>query len=90
MQSKYEMSMMGELTYFLGLQVKQVKDGIFISQTKYIYDKLKKFDLTECSSAKTPMATVTKLEINTKETKVDISNYKGMVGSLLYLTANRC
>ena len=61
MQSKYEMSMMGELTYFLGLQVKQVKDGIFISQTKYIYDLLKKFDLTDCSSAKTPMATATKL-----------------------------
>ena len=88
MQSKYEMSMMGELTYFLGLQVKQVKDGIFISQTKYIYDLFKKFDFTECSSAKTPMATATKLEINTKETKVDISNYRGMVGSLLYITAS--
>ena len=89
MQSKYEMSMMGELTYFLGLQVKQVKDVIFISQTKYIYDLLKKFDLTDCSSAKIPMATATKLEINTKETKVDISNYRGMVGSLIYLTASR-
>ena len=86
-QSKYEMSMMGELTYFLGSQVKQVKDGIFISQTKYIYDQLKKFDLTEGSSVKTPMAT--KLDINTKERKVDISNYTGMVGSLLYLTASR-
>ena len=42
------MSMMGELTYFLGLQVKQVKEGIFINQTKYIYDLLKKFDLTDC------------------------------------------
>ena len=89
MQSKYEMSMMGELKYFLCLQVKQVKDGIFISQTKYIYDLFKKFDLTDCSSAKTPMATATKLEINTKETKVYISNYRGMVGSLLYLTASR-
>ena len=48
MQSKYEMSMMRELTYFLGLQFKQVKDEIFISQTKYIYDLLKKFDLTDC------------------------------------------
>ena len=89
MQSKYEMSMMGELTCFLGLQVKQVKDGIFISQTKHIYDLLKKFDLTDYSSAKTPMATTTKLEINIKETKVDISNYRGMVGSLFYLTASR-
>ena len=89
MQSKYEMSMMGKLTYFLGLQVKQVKDGIFISQTKYIYELLKKFDLTDCSSAKTPMATTTKLELNTKETKVDISNYRGIIGSLLYLTSSR-
>ena len=88
-ESKYEMSMMAELTYFLSLQFKQVKDGIFISQTKYIYYLLKKFDLTECSSAKNPMATATKLEINTKETKVDISNYRGMVGSLLYLTTSR-
>ena len=84
MQSKYEMSMIDELTYFFGLQVKQVKDGIFISQTKYIYDLLKTFDLTDCSSDKTPMATATKLEVNTKDSKVDISNYRGMVGSLLY------
>ena len=89
MQSKYEMSMMGELTYFLGLQVKQVKDNFFLSQIKYIYDILKKFDLTDCGSAKTPMATVTKLELNTRDSKVDISNYRGMVGSLLYLTASR-
>ena len=89
MQSKYEMSMMGELTYFLGLQVKQVSDGIFISQTKYIYDLLKKFDLMDCSSAKTPMATATKLELNKAEKSVDISSYRGMVGSLLYLTASR-
>ena len=89
MQSKYEMSMMGELTYFLSLQVKQVKDGIFISQTKYIYDLLKNFDLTDYSLAKTAMPTATKLELNTKESKVDISSYRGMVGSLLYLTSGR-
>ena len=89
MQSKYKMSMMGELKYFLGLQFKQVKDGIFISRTKYIYDLLKKFDLTDCSSPKTPMTTGTKLEVNTKESMVDISNYRGIVGSLLYLTPSR-
>ena len=61
-----------ELTYFLGLQVKQLKDGIFISQTKYIYDILKKLDLTDCSFSKTPMATTTKLELNIKESQVDI------------------
>ncbi|KAL8121447.1 hypothetical protein AgCh_018250 [Apium graveolens] len=88
MQSKYEMSMMGELTYFLGLQVKQVSDGIFISQTKYIFDLLKKFDLVDYTSVKTPMATAIKLELNTTEKSVDISSYRGMVGSLLYLTAS--
>ncbi|KAL8109077.1 hypothetical protein AgCh_025245 [Apium graveolens] len=82
MQSKYEMSMMGELTYFLGLQVKQVSDGIFISQTKYIHDLLKEFDLMDCTSAKTPMATATKLELNPTEKSVDISSYRGMVDSL--------
>ena len=89
MQSKYVMSMMGELNFFLGLQVIQVKDGIFIRQTKYVHDLLKNFDLTDCSSAKTSMATATKLEINTKESKIDISNYRGMISSLLYLTASR-
>ena len=63
MQSKYEMSMMGELTYFLGLQVKQVNDGIFICQTKYINDLLKKFDMENCSIAKTPIPTATKLDL---------------------------
>ena len=89
MQSKYEMSMMGEPNYFLGLQVKQVESGIFISQTKYIFDLLKKFDLMDCSPAKIPMPTATKLELNTKEKKVDISRYRDMVGSFLYLTASR-
>ena len=89
MQSKYAMRMMGELTYFFGLQVKQVKDGIFIIQTKYVHDLLKKFDLTDCSFSKTLMPTATKLEMNANESKVDISNYRGMVGSLLYLTSSR-
>ena len=53
MQSRYEMSMMGELKFFLGLQF---SERIFISQTKYIKDLLKKFDLEDCTSAKTPMA----------------------------------
>ncbi|KAJ9541914.1 hypothetical protein OSB04_028420 [Centaurea solstitialis] len=56
MQSQYKMSMMGELTYFLGLQVKQSEKGIFISQGKYVRDMLKKFDLTTCSKMKTPDA----------------------------------
>jgi len=89
MQSKYEMSLMSELNYFLGLQIKQVNEGIFISQSKYIYNLLKKYDLQDCSPAKTPMATTTKLEIEAKDPKVDITIYRGMVGSLLYLTTSR-
>ena len=74
---------------FLVCKSNNLRMASFISQTKYILDLLKKFDLTECSSAKILMVTATKLEINTKKTKVDISNYRGMIGSLLYLTASR-
>ncbi|KAL8098520.1 hypothetical protein AgCh_031337 [Apium graveolens] len=70
-------------------RVKQVSDGILISQTKYISNLLKKFDLMDCTSAKTPMTTTTKLELNATEKSMDISSYRGMVGSLLYLTASR-
>ena len=66
--------MMGELTCFLDLQVKQVNEGIFINQTKHIYDLLKKFDLMDCKVAKTPIATATKLEINPNEKSVDSSS----------------
>ena len=89
MQSEYEMSMMGELSYFLGLQVSQRNDGIFISQTKYVKDLLKKFGMVDCSPASTPMSTTTKLDEDKKGKSVDISSYRGMIGSLLYLTASR-
>ena len=61
MQGKFEMSMMEELKFFLGLQIKQGKDGIFINQTKYARDILKKFGMDEVKSSKTPMSTTTKL-----------------------------
>ena len=89
MQSKYEMSMMGELTYFLGLQVNQKDDSIFICQSNYIRDLLKKYHLEDASSAKTPMPTATKLDQDESGKKVDITSYRGMIGSLLYLTASR-
>ena len=89
MQSNYEMSMMGELTYFLGLQVKQKEDGIFICQSKYVKDLLKKFGMEDSSPAKTPMSTSIKLDEDKKGKRVDIKVYRGMVGSLLYLTASR-
>ena len=80
--------MMGELTFFLGLQVQQRNDGIFISQAKYVRDFLKRFDLVECSPAKTPMSTTVKLDVDDKGKFVNITVYRGMVGSLLYLTAS--
>ncbi|KAL8104298.1 hypothetical protein AgCh_028500 [Apium graveolens] len=88
MQSRYQMSMMGELSYFLGLRVKQNEEGTFICQTKYTRNLLKKFGMQDCSSASTPMATATKLDKDTGKS-VDITDYRGMIGSLLYLTASR-
>jgi hypothetical protein len=89
MSNKYEMSMMGELTYFLGLQVNQTKNGIFISQGKYVKDLLNKFGYKDCSPMKTPMATATKLDEDLSGKSVDVTAYRGMIGSLLYLTASR-
>ena len=57
MSKEFEMSMIGELSFFLGLQIKQLKDGIFISQSKYLKDMLKKFGLENTKPIKTPMAT---------------------------------
>ena len=63
MQGEFEMSMMGELTFFLGLQIKQKKNGIFISQAKYCRELLKKFGMDECKEYDTPMSTTAALEI---------------------------
>ncbi|KAI3740645.1 hypothetical protein L2E82_31115 [Cichorium intybus] len=89
MSSKFEMSMMGELSFFLGLQVKQSSDGIFISQSKYLQDMLKKFSFSECKPAKTPMSTSVSLSADPSGVDVNASFYRGMIGSLLYLTASR-
>ena len=89
MQSKYEISMMGELTYFIGLQVSQRNDGIFICQSKYLRDLLKKYGLEDASTAKNPMATATKVDHDDPGKCVDIISYRGMISSLLYLTASR-
>jgi len=89
MQSKYQMSMMGELNYFLGLQIKQTTNGILIHQAKYTKELLKKFNMQDCKIAKTPVSTATKLDKDEKGKSVDNSSYRGMIGSLLYLTASR-
>jgi hypothetical protein len=89
MMQKFEMSMMGELTYFLGFQVKQLKDGTFISQTKYTQDLLKRFGMKDAKPAKTPMGTDGHLDLNKGGKSVDQKAYRSMIGSLLYLCASR-
>ncbi|KAJ9547239.1 hypothetical protein OSB04_019782 [Centaurea solstitialis] len=89
METEFEMSMMGELNFFLGIQVKQNPDGIFINQSKYIKDMLKKFNMTDCSSIKTPMPTGNLLGPDLAGKSVDQKIYRSMIGSLLYLTATR-
>ncbi|XP_014490299.1 uncharacterized protein LOC106753033 [Vigna radiata var. radiata] len=89
MQEEFEMSMMGELTYFLGLQVKQTIDGIFIHQSKYCNDLLKRFQMLDCKDATTPMATNYYLDLDETSKSVDQKMYRGMIGSLLYLTVSR-
>nr|GEU57299.1 retrovirus-related Pol polyprotein from transposon TNT 1-94 [Tanacetum cinerariifolium] len=89
MHDKFEMSMMGELNFFLGLQIKQMKDEIFFNQSKYIKEMLKKFGLEESKPMKTPMASDTKLIKDEECESVDSTKYRGVIGSLLYLTASR-
>jgi hypothetical protein len=83
------MRMIGELNYFLGLQVKQTAEGIFISQSKYARDLVKRFGLDGKSRARTTMSTSVKINSDLVGKSVDSSLYKSMIGSLLYLTANR-
>jgi hypothetical protein len=89
MTQKFEMSMMGELTYFLGFQVKQLKEGTFLSRTKYIQDILKKFGMKDAKPAKTPMGTDRHLDLNAGGKSVDQKVYQAMIGSFLYLCASR-
>ena len=84
MTHKLEMSMMGELTYFLGFQVKQLKEGTFLSQTKYTQDILKKFGMKNAKPAKMPMGTDGHLYPNIGGKSIDQKVYRSMIGSLLY------
>ncbi|GJT31803.1 uncharacterized mitochondrial protein-like protein [Tanacetum coccineum] len=88
MHEKFQMSSMGELTFFLGLQVKQKKDGIFISQDKYVEEILKKFRFTEVKTASTPMETQKPLLKDEDGEEVDVNMYRSMIGSLMYLTSS--
>jgi hypothetical protein len=89
MIQKFEMSMMGELKYFIGLQIKQLQEGTFIIQTKYIQDILKKFGMKNAKPIKTPMRINGHLDLDTGGKSVDQKVYRSMVGSLLYLFASQ-
>ncbi|GJY00733.1 putative ribonuclease H-like domain-containing protein [Tanacetum coccineum] len=89
MKSRFQMSLMGELTFFLGLQVKQKADGIFISQDKYVAEILKKFDFANVKTASTPIETQKPLVKDEEASDVDVHLYRSMIGSLMYLTASR-
>nr|GEU86688.1 hypothetical protein [Tanacetum cinerariifolium] len=89
MHDEFEISMMGELDFFLGLQIKQLKDEIFFNQSKYVKEMLKKFDLEDSKPIKTLMSFETKLTRDEDGEPIDDTKYRGMIGSLLYLTASR-
>ncbi|GKA75612.1 putative ribonuclease H-like domain-containing protein, partial [Tanacetum coccineum] len=89
MHKRFQMSSMGELTFFLGLQVKQKDDGIFISQDKYVADILKKFDFVTVKTTSTLIKTNKALLKDEEAEDVDVHLYRSMIGLLMYLTAFR-
>ncbi|GJX31740.1 putative ribonuclease H-like domain-containing protein [Tanacetum coccineum] len=89
MKSRFEMSMMGEMTFFLGLQVNQSPSGIFINQSNYVNEILKKYGLNTCDTVGTPMDIKDKLDLDQIRTLVDATKYRSMIGALMYLTSSR-
>nr|GEX33579.1 hypothetical protein [Tanacetum cinerariifolium] len=89
MKSRFEMSMIGEMTFFLGLQVNQSPCGIFINLSNYVFEILKKYGMESCDPVGTPMETKDKLDLDQKGTPVDATKYRSMIGALMYLTSSR-
>jgi hypothetical protein len=89
MESEFQMSMMRELTFFLGIQVKQTKQGTFVHQAKYTKDLMKKFNMTELKLVSTPMSSAASLGPDEDGEAVDQREYRSMIGSLMYLTVTR-
>jgi isopentenyldiphosphate isomerase len=89
MENEFQMSMMGELTFFLGIQVKQTKKDIFIHQVKYMKDLMKKFNMTELKPMSTLMSMTAALDPDENDEAVDQRGYRSMIGSLMYLTVTR-
>jgi hypothetical protein len=86
MENEFQMSMMGELTFFFGIQVKQMKEDIFIHQAKYTKDLMKKFNMAELKPMSTLMSTAVALDPDENGEPVDQREYRSMIGSLRYLT----
>jgi hypothetical protein len=89
MASEFEMSKIGQLSYFLGLQIKQLKNGTFMSQGKYIKYMLKKFGIEDSKAISTPIGTNRNLDSDASGNMVDQKMYRSIIGSLLYVTALR-
>ncbi|GKB04279.1 retrovirus-related pol polyprotein from transposon TNT 1-94 [Tanacetum coccineum] len=89
MVKRFEMSMMGEINFFLGLQVNQFSNGIFINQSKYTLDILKQFGMENCDTVPTPMVEQAKLKLDLVGKPVDHTDYRSMIGSLMYLISSR-
>jgi hypothetical protein len=89
MENEFQISMMEELTFFLGIQVKQTKEGTFVHQAKYMKDLIKKFAMADAKLVSTSISTTTTLDLNEDGEAVDQRNYRSMIGSLLYLTVIR-
>jgi hypothetical protein len=89
MSRELEMAMIGEFSFFFGLQVKQIKDETFICQSKYVNDLLKRFDMDNSEPIKTPMATNAHLDLDEGGKSIYLKFYKFIIGSLFYLTASR-
>ena len=84
MANEFEMSMIGELSYFLGLQIKQLKNGTFVSQGKYIKDMIKKFGMNDSKVISTPMGTNGNLDSDASGNMVDQKLYRSMIGAILF------
>jgi hypothetical protein len=89
MSREFEMSMMGELQFFLGLQIKQSKEGTFVHQAKYTKDIVQKFKMEDSKAMTTLMSTTTALDADDKGEHVDQKEYRSMIGSFLYFTVTR-
>nr|GEX12727.1 hypothetical protein [Tanacetum cinerariifolium] len=89
MKTRFEMSMMGEMMFFLGLQVNQSPRGIFINQSKYVLEILNKYGMESCDHTGTPMEIKDKLDLDQNGTSIDATKYHSMIGALMYLTSSR-